>query len=327
MKTLINVQQNQDQMEHDFLECLRSRIIPSRFSYWGRKESHQWLRVCNSKDYQVFTKGLKLIEKSIPGIIKRIAPSVIGKKINFISLGVGNGIKDGSIIEALSQKYTVKYFPIDISLDMLEAGMKNIHPKHLETTGFVADFRDFYEITQRIRTDKTISLVSILGNTLGNFGQIEILNNIRRGMTQNDYLLVEVTMRKETGSKLHGEDLTQIIEGYNNEDFRDFVFTPLLKAGFVKSDGVVQVEYGPNQFYPKLYSVESWFEVGKDKVVKYLNQELVFKKGERILLYVSHKYTKENIEELLDGNGFEVIEFISSENKSNGLSLSRLKHL
>lgn len=324
MKTIIHINQNQEKMEIDFLECLRSRVIPSRFSYWGKDETWGWLKVCQSERYNVFRKGFNFLKNELPDIISFIKTKE--KKINFISMGIGNGLKDAIIINELSRNIKVSYFPIDISLDMLDAGMINIAESKMDITAFVSDFSDFLEMTKRIRDKNNAPLlISILGNTLGNFGQVEILNSIKRGMNKNDYLLMEITMRKESGSKIHGEDLTDIIESYNNEDFKDFAFTPLKKSGFAREDGIVEVEYGPNQFYPKLSSIELWFRLLKDKVVNYAGNELVFKKDERIKLYVSHKYTQDNIRELLDGNGFEVVHFNVHETSDYGLAFSKLK--
>ncbi|MBT4937069.1 hypothetical protein HON22_04070, partial [Candidatus Peregrinibacteria bacterium] len=246
---------------------------------------------------------------------------------NFISLGIGNGKKDKIVIKELMKKSKVKYFPIDISLDMLEEGMRSISDSIIETTAYISDFKNLSDITERVRKSNNVPLLmSILGNTLGNFGQIEILNTLKRGMTDKDFLLIESTMRKEVGSKIHGEDIKKIVEDYNNSDFEDFAFTPLKKAGFKLNDGIIEVEYGPNPFYPKLSSIEVWFHLSKDKIVNYEGSEIVFKKGERIRLYVSHKYTKENLYELLDGNGFEVLFFNLSEENDFGITLCKLKN-
>ncbi len=324
MKTIINIQLSQKELENDFLECLRNREIPSRFSYWGKKETFGWLKVCKSKDYGVYDKGVDLVTSNIPKISKCIQKSG-HHEFNFISLGVGNGIKDSIIIEFFLQNFEMKYFPIDISLDMLNEGMENIR-QNIKTVGFISDFRHFSDISELIRQNHYKNhLVSILGNTLGNFGQVEILNSLRRGMTKDDFLLIEVTLRKDAGSKIHGENLTDIIESYNNEDYKSFVFTPLIKAGFSLEDGIIEVEYGPNQYYPKLSSIEIWFRIGKDKTVNYADQELVFKKDERIMLYVSHKYNQENIHALLDGNGFKVCDCYISKDGLSGMFLSNLK--
>jgi len=309
MSTIINIQQKQSEMEEQFLQCLRDRDIPSRFSYWGKKESTGWLNVCSSNDYSVYCKGEKMIKQYAESIVKSVMK--VGIDYNFISLGIGNGVKDSYIIDSfLKELKKIKYFPIDISWDMVNEGVKNLRQKNLDIVAYVADFEDFHDISTRIRSSYASShFISILGNTLGNFGQVEVLNNIRNGMVQNDYLLLEITMREQVGSKTKGENLTDIVGSYNNDDYKNFVFSPLEKVGFVKSDGVIEVEYGPNQFYPKLYSIELWFRLKKDKLVHYHGQEIVFKKDERIRLYVSHKYTYENIRELLDGNGFQMCDF------------------
>jgi uncharacterized SAM-dependent methyltransferase len=234
--------------------------------------------------------------------------------VNFISFGVGNGMKDMYLLnELVSQDYTTKYFPIDISLDMMEEAMKNIFTpiKNVDSAAYVASFDDFKEISSRLRdVSFGTHFTSMLGNTLGNFvEQVETLNNVRSGLEVGDYFLVEVTMREDNSSKVRRENLTSLINSYNNDDYKDFVFSPLLKAGFKKSDGVIEVEYGPNQFYQTLYSIEIWFHLTKDKTVKYAGEEVIFKKNERIKLYVSHKYSRENMEELLDVTGFDVCSF------------------
>ncbi len=324
MKTVINIQLSQSEMEKDFLNQLRNRTIPSHLSYWGKKEAQEWINVCKSEDYEVYEKGVELLKKNVIPKLD-ILKDAAKKGLNFLSLGIGNGVKDQLILEALLKLFKIRYFPVDISLDMINAGIKNMSVD-VETVGFISDFRFLRDISERIRQNYyPCHLISILGNTIGNFGQIEILNNLRKGMSKKDFLLIEITMRKETGSKMHSEDLTHILESYNNEYYKSFVFAPLEKAGFRRTDGIIEVEYGPNQFYPKLYSIEIWFRLKKDKVAHYAGEDIVFKKDERILLYVSHKYTRENILELLDGNGFEVVKFIPSDDNYYGYMLCRLK--
>ncbi len=326
METIINIQLSAEMMDRKFLEALRSRTLPSEFLYWGKEETQQWLKVCHSKQFDVYKKGLTLIQKSFRKITQILEKRKDVTQLNLISLGVGNGAKDNYIIQELSKLCKLKYFPVDISLDMLHYGLASMDNKKIETSGFISNFKMFAEISQCVRQDQNAPhFISLLGNTLGNFGQVEILNGLRQGMEADDYLLLEVTMRKESGSKLHGEDVTPIVQAYNNEDYRNFIFSPLLKAGFSRSDGVIEVEYGPHQFYPKLYSIEIWFHLTKDKVARYKNEEIVFKKDERILLVTSHKYTSDNIKELLDGNGFEVVHFALSEDGNSGLILSQLK--
>lgn len=329
MKTIINIQQNQQEMSLDFLDCLRKREIPSRFSYWGKKETSEWLDLCHNKNYNVYLDSIMFQENSVNHIIKNITEGK-QKKYNYISLGPGNGEKDGVTLKSiLRHGGEIKYFPVDISIDMLNQGIDYIYKdKTLEethTTGFVSDFMTFESISRRVRESGFKKhITAILGNTIGNFGQIEIFNNLRRGLTGGDLLLVEVTLRHNYGPKVN-KNLTKLIEGYNNDSFKKFVFSPLVKAGFKLSDGVIEIEYGPNRHYPKLYSLEAWFRIKKDKVINYLNNEIVFKKDERILLYMSHKYTCENIEELFDGNGFKMNSFTISENGSSGLFLGSVK--
>jgi len=314
MNTTINIQLNQKKMERAFLKCLRDRSITSEFSYWGRQESEQWLSVCDANEYSVYGMAVETIKNHSADIVKALKIKE-SSEINFISFGVGNGMKDMYILkEIIKQNSKAKYFPIDISLDMLEEAIRNIFVelKPIDTTAFVADFDDFKDISARLReVSYDCHLVSMLGNTLGNFvGQVEVLNNIRGGMRMNDYLLVEVTMRRDDSSNRR-ENLTSLINSYNNDAYKDFVFTPLKKAGFKKTDGVIEVEYGPNQFYQTLYSIEIWFHLTTDKVVNYAGEEVIFKKDERIKLYVSHKYTRENMESLLSVTGFDLQRYYS----------------
>ncbi|MEI7511696.1 MAG: L-histidine N(alpha)-methyltransferase [Candidatus Peregrinibacteria bacterium] len=322
MKQFTNtVFQSQEEMKKQFVEHLRKRNIPSAFSYWGKDETDEWIHLCQSREYAVYKNGLHVLHENLPPILQEHLPHK--KRIDVVSLGIGNGIKDAFLLQEISKQSPCHYFPVDISISMMESGMKNI-PNITDAHSFIADFHTFPDITDHIRTEygSHQQLISILGNTLGNFGQIDILNILWKGMKPGDFLLLEITTRNERGNKIHAESLTRILESYNNQAYKDFVFASLKKAGFTQNEGIIEVEYGPNPFYPKLFSIETWFHLKKDMTAHYFGEEMVFKKDERILLYTSHKYTPENITELLDGNGFEVLSTFFGEESDMGLILS-----
>lgn len=319
----VNIRESNDQLQKEFLECLKNREIVSKFSYWGEEPTQGWLRVCQVSEYKTYQQAVKLLKN----VSDDIARTVAKPKMSYISLGIGNGEKDAIILQKLSRLMNkIKYYPIDISTDMIKAGLNYIfsHFRNLPTTAFVTDFKILDEIVKAETFKNERNFFVLLGNTLGNFNQVYLLNILKRSMDKNDYILIGVSLRKDRLIETK-EDIRKIIKSYNNKPFKDFVFSPLRRAGFKKSDGTIDVELNRDPLYPRLNRIELYFRLKKNKVAHYIGQDIVYKKGERILSLFSEKYYPDDIKFLLHDNGFQIVKFYTTSDQSYAKILCRLK--
>ncbi|MFA5134454.1 MAG: L-histidine N(alpha)-methyltransferase [Patescibacteria group bacterium] len=319
----VNIRESNDQLQREFLECLKNREIISKFSYWGEEPTQAWLRFCRAAEYKTYPQGVSLLRKVSADIADRVGAS----RVNYISLGVGNGEKDAILLQWLYKtSRLIRYYPIDISTDMIKAGLNHVfaHFRNLPTTAFVTDFKILDEIAQAETFRRDRNFFSLLGNTMGNFNQVSLLNILRHSLDRNDYLLVGVSTRRERSQETKA-DVNRIIRSYSNKASKEFAYSPLKKAGIKKSDGVVDVEFNRDPLYPRLNRVDLFFCFRKNKTAHYCGQEIVYRKGERILLYFSEKYYPDDLTFLFQDNGFRIVKFYQNTEQSYAKILCRLK--
>lgn len=317
-KPKIIVLDTNKKISEEFMASLRRRNLPTKFQYWGREETQNWLNVCKDPEYINWPLEIRLLEANLPKIVELVNPRVK----NLISLGIGNGEKDKMILNAFLKDRPMRYFAIDISLYMVKAGFKTLRKVPAEKTAYIGDFEHLEKLAPKIKKQTgSNNLISILGNTLGNLDQVATLNLIRRSMDRNDYLLFAVQIL-EKGEILH---IGEILSAYNTKALQGLSFGAIMRSGLKKTDGIIEIEFGKNKLYPQLNTVEYFFTFKKDRTIRYLNQEINFKIGERIFTYYSYKYDKKNIAFLLNNNGFKIIKYSFSPGQKYLLALAKLK--
>jgi len=317
-KPKINILDTNKKISEEFLDCLRRRNISTKFQYWGKKETQNWLNVCKEPEYINWPLEIELLNTNLPEIIKLVDKNVK----NLISLGIGNGEKDKMILSAFLKNRPMRYFTIDISLHMVKAGFKALSKIPVEKTAYIGDFEHLETLAPKIkkRTDSH-NLISILGNTLGNLDQINTLNLIRRSMDKNDYLLFAVQILRR-GKIL---DIGEIFNAYNTKALQELSFGAIIRCGLKRTDGIIEIEFGKNKLYSQLDTIEYFFTFKKDRTIKYLNHEINFKINERILTYYSYKYDEKNITFLLTNNGFKIVRYFFTPGHKYLLALVKLK--
>ncbi|MBU0667784.1 L-histidine N(alpha)-methyltransferase [Patescibacteria group bacterium] len=318
LKPKIKILDTNRKDNEEFMISLCHRNIPTKFQYWGNKETQNWLDVCKDPQYINWQLEIDLLSTDLPEIVKLVNPKVK----NLVSLGIGNGEKDKMIMNAFLKNRPMRYFAIDVSLHMVKAGLKTLQEVPGEKTAYIGDFEHLEKLAPKIRKQtKSGNLISILGNTLGNLDQITTLNFIRRSMDKNDYLLFAVQIL-EKGKIL---DIGDILSAYNTKVLQKLSFGAIMRSGLKRTDGVIEIEFGRNKLYPQFNTIEYFFTFKKDKTIKYLNREINFKTGERILTYYSYKYDKKNMTFLLNNNGFEIVRYFFSPGQKYLLALAKLK--
>ncbi|MBI5152722.1 L-histidine N(alpha)-methyltransferase, partial [Candidatus Peregrinibacteria bacterium] len=255
-KPKINILDTNKKISEEFLACLRRRNVPTKFLYWGRRETQNWLNVCKDPEYINWPLEINLLKTNLSEIVKLVNPAVK----NLIGLGIGNGVKDKMILEAFLKNHPMRYFAIDISLHMIKAGFKTLRKVPVEKTAYIGDFEHLEKLAPKIKKQTNASnLISILGNTLGNLDQVSTLNLIRRSMGKNDYLLFAVQIL-ERGKILH---IGEILSAYNTKVLQDSSFGAIMRSGLKKSDGFIEIEFGKDKLYPQLNVVEYFFTFKK----------------------------------------------------------------
>ena len=198
--------------------------------------AERWKNLCIRSEYNVHKISKRLIRDRIVDILNIIEKNTDNKAnfFDFVNLGAGGGFKDYLILNSLLEKMTAKgvnermtYVPIEQSICMLEYSIKfisdlfDLYPRKLEVRSVLGDFLDLERYAPIIYEKREPKIYGLLGNTLGNFLEDELLDPISRVMRQNDFLIV--------GVDLIGERTEKELENYygNDRPTRDFFVRPV----------------------------------------------------------------------------------------------------
>jgi L-histidine Nalpha-methyltransferase len=151
--------------------------------------------ICLLPEYGLSRAGERLLKRYSEEIISLVpGPMVVAE------LGSGTGGKTRWLLEALSRKQNVNYYPIDISrsaLDRCELDLGNL--ESVSIVGFERAYLDgLLEVAARREPDVRL-LVLFLGSTIGNFDRPagdRFLREVRQILLEGDALLLATDLEK-----------------------------------------------------------------------------------------------------------------------------------
>jgi len=276
-------------------------IADSKLWYLTPEQAQAFLDLEASKDYErdVIQKEIDLINNNIEEILEKVGV----ENLNIIDLGCGDGKKAVIFTEHFKGKIKLRYCPVDISSYMVEKAMKKIREADVgEVIDFqwnISDFENIENVSLLLRQgDFKRNLILLLGNTLGNFEINELLYEIRSSMKGGDLLLI--------GNGLDNRNPEDILKAYDNEYLDRMLIKTLTQIGLKEEN----LEYGARF---KNSRIEMYYTVKNESKIKFLNKEVVFNKGDQIIVAVSYKYSKEDFMGFLNLYFDDVISKVSND--------------
>ena len=205
--------------------------ITSGFSYWGIGPTIAWANATNDPFYLVMKVGAESFLRHW----RKVLPHVENGGFHLVSLGVGTGVKDRTILGDMRRHHREMYYiPVDMSSEMLRMGtlepvrgarfpMSQVLPVQLDFS--IADNMDeLAQLLARLIGDDPI-LFTLTGNTLANFeSDEELLSTLTRVLRPQDRLLLEVA----TTSSLDADAAKAAADEYHQtRAFAEFVTSAL----------------------------------------------------------------------------------------------------
>lgn len=257
-------------------------IADSKLWYLTPDQAQGFLDLEASHDYQqdVIQKEIDLVNNNIEEILQKVGK----ENLNIIDLGCGDGKKAVIFTEHFKGKVKLRYCPVDISGYMVEKALAKIRKADVgEVVDFqwnISDFENIENISLLLRQGEfKKNLILLLGNTLGNFEINELLYEIRSAMKGGDFLLI--------GNGLDNRKPEDILKAYENEYLDNMLVKTLTQIG-LKEDNL---EYGARFNNSR---IEMYYTIKENCNIKFLNKEVVFSKGDQIIVAVSYKYNRED---------------------------------
>ena len=242
-------------------------------------------------------------------LLRLHAGTIIGMlpgKLLVSELGSGSGKKTRSILEAVSAREPVTYYPIEISataLALCERELSDI--TGVSIVGIEREYLDgLSEVTAR-REPGAHLLLLFLGSTIGNFdsgADLRFLQNVRRSLIPGDALLLGADLVKPVRQLQAAYDDSLGITAAFNLNILARVNREL-EADF-KLDQFKHLA----RFNQQTSSVEMHLKSRKSQTVTIPGAELTvqFAEGETIWTESSHKYALAELYALAAGAGFRL---------------------
>lgn len=156
-------------------------------------------------EYGVSRAGERLLVRHAAELAKRMPGPVA-----VAELGSGTGKKTRRLLEALTRRQKITYYPIDISAAALERCRQELGDlEAIEIVGLEATYTEGLSEVSRRRRPGTHLLVLFLGGTIGNFDRPvaqQFLSEIRKALQPQDGFLLSADLEKPVPQLLAAYD-------------------------------------------------------------------------------------------------------------------------
>ncbi len=180
------------------------RELPSKYLY-DEVGSALFETICVLPEYGLTRADARLLQKYAGEIVRRL-PS----PIQVAELGSGSGKKTRWILEALSRRQEIYYYPIEISPYALAACEKELGQIDLVSiVGYEQPYLEGLRAVAEGREEQDHLLVLFLGSTIGNFDREageEFLREMRAILRPGDALLLGTDLEKNVELQLLAYD-------------------------------------------------------------------------------------------------------------------------
>lgn len=278
------------EMHEEWIKNIRrAKKVKEELLYWERNTANRWM------EYEKYT--IKRIDHLLN--LSKFLKENIDEAIDFISLGPGSGEKDKIIISNLiNPKYVHWYYPIDISSHLLFQTLKKItsefDDRKLKVKGIRANFKSLERLKFVYQYTNHLNIFLLLGNTLGNYQESDLLNTIRNSMYKDDLLILEL-------NKIDQENNSS--NKYNNPNYQKFILEPLKSIGITPKSNQLKFE----SFDNNASSIENAIRINANYYLNQDDKKLIGNEYDKITITHSTKYDYQKLIEYLSSMNFEII--------------------
>jgi L-histidine N-alpha-methyltransferase len=288
------------------------KALPPKYFYDDRG-SELFDAICDLPEYYLTRTGQALLESTVDDIVATARPQEL------VELGSGASRKTRVLLDVMARTQDeFRYVPMDVSEGMLRQAATALlqdYPR-LRIHGVVGD----YERHLPHLPDGDDRLVLFLGSTIGNFDQDQaarFLSSVRQQLKPGEHLLI-------------GVDLVKPIE--------------VLEAAYNDSAGLT-AEFNRNvlhvvnrelqaEFDPQAFDHVAFFNRTESRIdmhlrarrahtvnIGKLEMRIPFRSGETIHTEISRKFTRAEVEALLQAAGFNTQRWYVAPNAYFALAL------
>lgn len=224
----------------------RFRILDHKYFYWDYRCAERWrslVQPTQDEDWLTHQQSTDMVEKCFEQIHENVL-DLMGQPYDLFSLGVGVGQDDAVMLKTLSRHLrSISYHPntkkalylaTDISMHLINHSLSSIKQasekifEHIEVVILNVDFQELnkYEVhLAKKECRRNPRLLCLLGSTLGNYNEKDLLTKIVNIMSEVDYLVLGVDCPIDEWSE---NDIVSCYKGL--EKGYDFLLGPVESA-------------------------------------------------------------------------------------------------
>ncbi len=290
------------------------RNLPPKYFY-DERGSQLFEQICDAPEYYPTRTEEKLLSHHSKEIINQVRPTEI------MELGSGNAQKTRHLFDACEEnEHTCSYRPIDVCEPMLETVSEQLQSDYgwLDVKPLLGDYHAGLEHLPKTHGTR---LYVFLGGTIGNFypGQAQdFIKEIKSTMQPGDYLLLGADRIKEN----HLLDAAYNDEQGITAEFNLNILQVLnreLKANFNPENFEHRAEFNVEHNRIEMHVVCTHDHIVD---IQELDEKITFQKGDSILTEISHKFTSDGLEKLIEESGLNICQHYEPDNQYFSLILT-----
>jgi len=301
-----------DNLETKFKECLEQRQMPDYFLYLDSSGVKNWLDLDSSEGFPIASRLTDLLRQSLPSITKHFP-----RRLDLVSIGVGNGEKERMLLEALIPRCQLHYCAVDISSQMVDEALNTVADIDMEKTGIVAFLEDLPLLRQFWSQPAVLCL---LGNNFCNYEPDYLLKTLHSQLECDDLFLFDCHLFPAPPESVSRKQVEQIYRSPLNVRFN---IDPLVRRGLDPDNCAFYLELLPTETsLGRAYRTSKWLHILKDSTLSSGPDKISLAAGDTIGLGFTYKYTDSQVEGYLKHYGFHKIERFLSSDGNNLLLLA-----
>jgi L-histidine N-alpha-methyltransferase len=272
--------------------------LPSKYLY-DEVGSGLFDVICVLPEYGLSRAGMRTLSRHAQDMVDHLPSPVI-----VAELGSGSGQKTRLLLEALSRRQRVNYYPIDISGSALNRCQQELgQMDRVSIVGFERAYLDgLQEVAARRRDGEKIFLL-FLGSTIGNFDRPagdQFLREVRAILREGDALLLSTDLEKPVEKlKLAYDDPAGVTAAFNKNLLARI--NRELGADFDLSrfEHIARYDESERRIEMHLRST-AWQRV----TIRQAGYGFYLREGETIWTESSHKYNPKEVIEMGERTGY-----------------------
>lgn len=277
--------------------------LPSKYFY-DEEGDKLFQAIMNMPEYYLTNSEYEVFSQQKANILQSIGP----EPFNLIEFGAGDGYKTKVLLRYfLEQGAAFKYFPVDISQNILDELLESLRSELPELDAEALNLEYFQAIKHLNAQTEGRNVILFLGSNIGNFTGQQVnsfLGELVTTCKSGDMLLAGVDLQKDPDVILRAySDPHGITAGFNLNLLRRL--NRELGANFVLEQFKHYATYNPENGEARSYLISL-----KDQDVHLAELDLTvhFDYAEYNHTEISRKYTVSELEALASQNRFEVVE-------------------